>query len=208
MIPVQLLAQVPAIHKEPVGDVALQLSGSQYLRQGPGGLPPPDLELKAAVAARQYREDLYFRLSVFPITIPPLRERADDITTLARFFIERFCRDLNKKALALSEAAEDELRAYPWPGNVRELENFIERAVILSSGSDLRVPLTELKAAMSPPSNGSLKTLEDAEREHILKALREAKWTIGGSAGAAAKLGMKRTTLQSKMQKLGIVRPQ
>ena len=99
------------------------------------------------------------------------------------------------------------LQTYPWPGNVRELENFIERAVILTSGPDLRAPLSELKV-LSPPSNGSLKTLEDAEREHILKALREAKWTIGGASGAAAKLGMKRTTLQSKMQKLGIIRPQ
>src|SRR5262249_32909204 len=90
--------------------------------------------LKAAVAARQYREDLYFRLSVFPITIPPLRERAGDITTLARYFIEKFCRDLNKKPLALSPAAEQEMRTYPWPGNVRELQNCIERAVILTEG--------------------------------------------------------------------------
>jgi formate hydrogenlyase transcriptional activator len=89
---------------------------------------------------------------------------------------------------------------------VRELENFIERAVILTSGSDLRAPLSELKVLV-PPSNGSPKTLEDAEREHILKALRDANWTIGGAAGAAARLGMKRTTLQSKMQKLGIIRP-
>jgi transcriptional regulator with GAF, ATPase, and Fis domain len=93
--------------------------------------------LKAAVAARQYREDLFFRLSVFPITIPPLRERPDDITMLARYFIERFCRDLNKKPLALADTAVEELRAYPWPGNVRELQNCIERAVILTEGDTI-----------------------------------------------------------------------
>src|SRR5499425_3367738 len=93
--------------------------------------------LKAAVAARQYREDLYFRLSVFPIVIPPLRERPDDIPTLARFFIDRFCRDLNKRPLMLSPSAEDELRAYPWPGNVRELQNCIERAAILTEGDTI-----------------------------------------------------------------------
>src|SRR5262245_9937320 len=165
-------------------------------------------DLGHMVEEQKFRSDLYYRLKVFPVTVPPLRERAEDIPSLVRHFAQKFALRMKKRIETIPAEAMKALQNYPWPGNVRELENFLERAVILSSGSDLRVPLTELKAAMSPPSNGSLKTLEDAEREHILNALREAKWTIGGSAGAAAKLGMKRTTLQSKMQKLGIVRPQ
>ena len=165
-------------------------------------------DLGQMVEEQRFRSDLYYRLKVFPVMLPPLRERAEDIPALVRHFAQKFALRMKKRIETIPAEAMKALQSYPWPGNVRELENFIERAVILSSGSDLRVPLTELKAAISPPSNGSLKTLEDAEREHILKALREAKWTIGGSAGAAAKLGMKRTTLQSKMQKLGIVRPQ
>jgi formate hydrogenlyase transcriptional activator len=164
-------------------------------------------DLGQMVEEQKFRSDLYYRLKVFPIVLPPLRERAEDIPALVRHFAQKFALRMKKRIETIPAEAMRALQAYPWPGNIRELENFIERAVILSSGTDLLVPLSELKV-MAPPPNGSLKTLEDAEREHILKALREAKWTIGGSAGAAAKLGMKRTTLQSKMQKLGIVRPQ
>ena len=164
-------------------------------------------DLEHMVEEQRFRSDLYYRLKVFPIMLPPLRERAEDIPALVRHFAQKFALRMKKRIEAIPAEAMKALQAYPWPGNVRELENFIERAVILTSGADLRAPLSELKV-LSPPSNGSLKTLEDAEREHILKALREAKWTIGGSGGAAAKLGMKRTTLQSKMQKLGIMRPQ
>lgn len=164
-------------------------------------------DLDHMVEEQKFRSDLYYRLKVFPITLPPLRERAEDIPALVRHFAQKFALRMKKRIETIPAEAMKALQAYPWPGNIRELENFIERAVILSSGSDLMVPLSELKS-LSPPSNGSPKTLEDAEREHILKALREAKWTIGGSAGAAARLGMKRTTLQSKMQKLGIMRPQ
>ncbi|HKR78100.1 MAG TPA: sigma 54-interacting transcriptional regulator, partial [Nitrospira sp.] len=164
-------------------------------------------DLEHMVEEQKFRSDLYYRLKVFPILLPPLRERAEDIPALVRHFAQKFALRMKKRIETVPAEAMKALQAYSWPGNVRELENFIERAVILTSGSDLRVPLSELKALSAPP-NGSLKTLEDAEREHILKALREAKWIIGGSGGAAAKLGMKRTTLQSKMQKLGIVRPQ
>jgi formate hydrogenlyase transcriptional activator len=164
-------------------------------------------DLAHMVEEQRFRSDLYYRLKVFPITLPPLRERAEDIPALVRHFAQKFALRMKKRIETIPAEAMRALQAYSWPGNVRELENFIERAVILSSGSDLVVPLSELKS-LSPPVNGSPKTLEDAEREHILKALREAKWTIGGAAGAAAKLGMKRTTLQSKMQKLGIMRPQ
>jgi formate hydrogenlyase transcriptional activator len=163
-------------------------------------------DLEHMVEEQKFRSDLYYRLKVFPILLPPLRERAEDIPALVRHFAQKFALRMKKRIETIPAEAMRALQAYSWPGNVRELENFVERAVILTSGSDLRAPLSELKT-LAPPSNGSLKTLEDAEREHILKALREAKWTIGGSAGAAAKLGMKRTTLQSKMQKLGIVRP-
>lgn len=164
-------------------------------------------DLAQMVEEQKFRSDLYYRLKVFPITLPPLRERVEDIPALVRHFAQKFALRMKKRIETIPAEAMKALQAYAWPGNVRELENFIERAVILTSGSDLRAPLSELKS-LSPSSNGSPKTLEDAEREHILKALREAKWTIGGSGGAAAKLGMKRTTLQSKMQKLGIIRPQ
>jgi formate hydrogenlyase transcriptional activator len=163
-------------------------------------------DLGHMVEEQKFRSDLYYRLKVFPITVPPLRERAEDIPALVRHFAQKFALQMKKRIETIPAEAMKALQAYPWPGNVRELENFIERAVILTSGSDLRAPLSELKVLV-PPSNSSPKTLEDAEREHILKALRDANWTIGGAAGAAARLGMKRTTLQSKMQKLGIIRP-
>ena len=163
-------------------------------------------DLNQMVEESKFRSDLYYRLKVFPITMPPLRERAEDIPLIVRHFAQKFARRMQKQIETIPADAMKALRAYHWPGNVRELENLIERAVILSSGSDLAVPLSELKPP-AVPSNGALGTLEDAEREHILKALRDTKWTIGGPAGAAAKLGMKRTTLQSKMQKLGISRP-
>jgi formate hydrogenlyase transcriptional activator len=163
-------------------------------------------DLDQMVEEQKFRSDLYYRLKVFPITVPPLRERAEDIPALVRHFAQKFALRMKKRIETIPAEAMKTLQNYPWPGNVRELENFLERAVILSSGAQLDVPLSELKPT-SAPSNGAPKTLEDAEREHILKALRDSKWIIGGSDGAAAKLGMKRTTLQSKMQKLGITRP-
>ena len=159
--------------------------------------------LKAAVAARQYREDLYFRLSVFPIVIPPLRERSRDIPTLARYFIDKFCRDLSKKPLLLSPAAEEELRTYAWPGNVRELQNCIERAAILTDGEtihprhlnlsvrgpSLAAPADEDSAWSKIDLSGTLadaskRTLLEVERRKITQALKEA----GGSPGGAAEM--------------------
>ena len=159
--------------------------------------------LKAAVAARQYREDLYFRLSVFPITIPPLRDRSEDIPKLARYFIEKYCRDLNKKALALSLAAEQEMRAYPWPGNVRELQNCIERAVILAEGETIHphhlhlsfrgAPAPTLTEADASPwskidlsgtlADATRRTVAEVERRKLEQALKE-----GGNPGRAAEL--------------------
>jgi formate hydrogenlyase transcriptional activator len=165
-------------------------------------------DLGQMVEDQKFRSDLYYRLKVFPITVPPLRERAEDIPLLVRHFTQKFASRMKKRVETIPAEAMTALQTYSWPGNIRELENFIERAVILSSGSVLFVSLAELKRPSQPvhAGNGSVVTLEEAEREHILKALRETNWTIGGPAGAAAKLGMKRTTLQSKMQKLGISR--
>jgi formate hydrogenlyase transcriptional activator len=147
---------------------------------------------------------------VFPITIPPLRERREDIPLLVRYFAQKYARRMKKPIDTIPVKAMTALTEYHWPGNVRELENFIERAVILSRGVELQIPLAELKqrtqASLISVSNG-FATLENAERDHIIRALGETKWVIGGPAGAAARLGMKRTTLQSRMRKLGIARP-
>jgi transcriptional regulator with GAF, ATPase, and Fis domain len=159
--------------------------------------------LKAAVAARQFREDLFFRLSVFPITIPPLRDRPSDIPTLARYFIDRFCRDLNKKPLVLSPSAEDELCSYPWPGNVRELQNCIERAAILTEGDTIhprhlslsfRGPVPALAEEDTSPwskvdlsgtlAEVSRRALGEVERRKIEMALKEA----AGNRGRAAEI--------------------
>lgn len=163
-------------------------------------------DLPHLIEHKQFREDLYYRLNVFPITMPPLRDRAEDIPTLVRHFAQKFAKRMKKPIETIPVESMNALRNYSWSGNVRELENFIERAVILTQGTDLFVPLTELRRPLNP---GQVLpgTLEQAEREHILKVLRDTKWVIGGTLGAAARLGMKRTTLQSKMQKLGISRP-
>ena len=167
-------------------------------------------ELTKKVEEKQFRQDLYYRLNVFPITIPPLRDRKEDIPLLVRYFAQKYARRMKKPIDTIPTKAMTALTEYHWPGNVRELENFIERAVILSRGADLKIPVAELKqrarvtGAASP--NG-LGTLEHAEREHILRALGETNWILGGPVGAAFRLGMKRTTLQSKMRKLGIARP-
>jgi len=157
------------------------------------------------VAERQFRNDLFYRLNVFPIVIPPLRERQEDIALLVRYFAQKHSRRMNKKIETIPSEALEAISRYPWPGNVRELENFIERAVILSPGPALRIALAELKGGAAVVSSG--KTLEAAEREHILNTLKETEWVLAGARGAAARLGMKRTTLQSKMKKLGIERP-
>jgi formate hydrogenlyase transcriptional activator len=163
-------------------------------------------DLVRMVAERQFRGDLYYRLNVFPITLPPLRERPEDIPLLARYFVQQHARKLNRPVRAIPDKAMALLTRYPWPGNVRELENYVERAVLLSPGPELRVSPDDLKGPNGTTAE-TTRTLVDAEREHILKVLEQARWVIGGPAGAAARLGMKRTTLQSKMHKLGITRP-
>ena len=164
-------------------------------------------DLSQMIANREFREDLFYRLNVFPITLPPLRERREDIPLLVRYFTQKYARRMNRKIETIPAEALEALVNWNWPGNVRELENFIERAVILTRGAVLHVPLAELRGNGDTPSTpGPLTTLEQGEREHILRALEECKWVVGGAAGAAARLGLKRTTLQSRMRKLGITR--
>jgi formate hydrogenlyase transcriptional activator len=167
-------------------------------------------DLAAMVADGRFRSDLYYRLNVFPLVLPPLRERPDDIPRLVRHFTQRFARRMGRRIETIPSAVMDALVRNPWPGNVRELQNVIERAVILSVGSSLQVPLGDLQpAAIQPPvPTVAAVTLSDAEREHILGALRESNWVVGGPKGAADRLGMKRSTLLWKMKKLGISRPE
>jgi formate hydrogenlyase transcriptional activator len=160
-------------------------------------------DLARMVAEQQFRIDLYYRLNVFPLPVPPLRERIADIPMLVRYFAQKFSRRMDKRIETIPAATLKALAEYSWPGNVRELENLIERAVILSSGTSLDIPLPELRPDLAVAPSA---TLEAAERQHILRVLNETGWRIGGPNGAAARLGMKRTTLQSRMKKLGIER--
>jgi formate hydrogenlyase transcriptional activator len=163
-------------------------------------------DLTQMVAEGRFRNDLYYRLHVFPLTLPPLRDRPEDVPPLVRHFVAQHARRLNKRIDVVSAEAMAALTGYPWPGNVRELSNFIERSVLLSPGNELRVAVGDLKPLAAPEADGAA-TLAEAEREHILAVLRETKWRVGGPSGAAERLGLKRTTLQSKMRKLGIARP-
>ncbi|TMA05659.1 MAG: Fis family transcriptional regulator, partial [Deltaproteobacteria bacterium] len=163
-------------------------------------------ELQQMVAENKFRSDLYYRLNVFLIPIPPLRERPEDILLLVRHFVEKYTRRMNKRIRTIPAEAMAALTRYSWPGNVRELQNVIERAVIVSQGHELKVPLDDLKKDTAKSPTPGI-TLEAAEREHILRVLRETNWVVGGSSGAAARLGMKRTTLQYRMKRLGITAP-
>jgi formate hydrogenlyase transcriptional activator len=167
-------------------------------------------DLARMVQGGAFRADLYYRLNVFPVVLPALRERPEDIPRLVRHFTQKFARRMGRRIETIPTAVMDALVSYPWPGNVRELQNVIERAVILSPGTSLQVPPGDLQPVATQaaaPASAAL-TLADAEREHILGALRETGWVVGGPKGAAARLGMKRSTLFKKMQKLGISRPE
>jgi formate hydrogenlyase transcriptional activator len=162
-------------------------------------------DLRKRVANGEFREDLFYRLNVFPIQMPPLRQRPGDVSLLVRHFVQKISKRLDKHIETIPSSAMDALMRWRWPGNVRELENFVERSVILSSGSVLRAPLAELQSGLEESVVVDA-TLESAEREHIQRVLRESGGVISGPRGAATKLGLKRTTLQSKMRKLGISR--
>ena len=159
------------------------------------------------VKARQFRSDLYYRLKVFPITIPALRDRPEDIPLLAEHLTRKHAKRMGKRIEIIPPETMEAMKRWHWPGNVRELENFIERAVILSQGLVLKAPIGEIRTARSiEPDPAAPATLADAERETIISALRRTGGVIGGPNGAAAQLGLKRTTLNFKMRKLGITR--
>ena len=162
-------------------------------------------DLEEMVGRREFRSDLFYRLNVFPVRIPPLRERREDIPPLVFYFAQRFAKRLRKTIESVSRESLEILCRWSWPGNIRELQNVIERAVILSKGPVLTVSRTEFETAS--PATSAPVTLEDAEREHILRALAETNWVIGGPRGAAARLGLKRTSLVSTMRRLHIARP-
>ena len=161
--------------------------------------------LAEMVKRNQFRSDLYYRLNVFPISLPPLRARHEDIPALVEHFVEIYARRMHKQIDQIPSETMSALTSYQWPGNIRELQNFIERSVILSSGKVLSPPLASLRAAAETESLEAV-TLEDAEREHIRKTLEQTRWVVAGPKGAAARLGIKRSTLYFRMQKLGISR--
>ena len=194
------------------------LQEQEFERLGSGKTIRVDVRVVAAtnadlakmVAEKKFRSDLYYRLNVFPVSLPALRERTEDIPLLVNFFAQKFAQQMKKPIKTIPTETMTRLTEYSWPGNIRELQNLLERAVILSRGSVLEVPLAELKQS----ANGSLVNqlqgpirLEAVEREHIMKVLRGTGWVIGGTAGAAARLGLNRTTLNNRMRKLGITRP-
>jgi formate hydrogenlyase transcriptional activator len=159
-------------------------------------------DLSGLVAEKKFRMDLYYRVNVFPIRIPPLRHRAEDIPLLVAHFVQRYAENMGRHIEKINSDSMDALMRYPWPGNIRELQNFMERAVIITRGNVLELPeLPDEMALRTGPV-----TLADAERHHILNALRSSNWVIGGAAGAAARLGVKRTTLIAKMRKRGVSR--
>ena len=165
--------------------------------------------LKQMVEEEKFRSDFYYRLHVFPLSVPPLRERREVIPLLVRYFVDEYARRMNRRIETISPQAIEALRSYSWPGNVRELQNFIQRTVILSPGSVLLPPLAELKQAAVQTPGSELRTSEEIEREHVLRAIRASNWVIAGPNGAAARLGMKRTTLTYRLHKLKIpLRPQ
>ena len=219
------LADKGTLFLDEVGDIPLELQAKllrvlqerEFERLGSTRTQQVDVrviaathrDLKQMVAEGTFRSDLYYRVHVFPLTVPPLRDRREDIPFIVRHFVDKYGQRMNRHIETISPHTMEALKDYAWPGNVRELQNLIERAVILSPGTSLRAPLDELtqEAVQSSPTH--LSTLEEMEREHVLRALKESNWVTGGPKGAAAKLGMKRTTLAYRIRKLGIpVRPQ
>ena len=215
------LADKGTLFLDEVGDIPLELQAKllralqeqEFERLGSTQTQRVDVRFIAAtnrnlaqmVSGKEFREDLYFRLNVFPIVIPPLRDRREDIPLLVEFFVQEFSRRMNRQIDTILASTMEQLTDYPWPGNIRELQNFIERAVILTTGSTLRAPLDDLKSPVE--SESAATTLKQVESGHILKILRQTRWVVGGPRGAAARLGLKRTTLMGKMRRLGLSRP-
>jgi len=164
-------------------------------------------DLEGMILDKQFRSDLYYRLNVFPIQVPPLRERPEDIPLLARHFVQQAAQRMRKSIATVPSETMEALIHYRWPGNIRELENVIERAVILSPGPVLRLSPRDLKSRITHDQNTDRhQTLEEVERNHILRTLKETQWVLSGPSGAASRLGLNRSTLYFRMQKLGIYR--
>ena len=181
-----------------------RLGSSQTIRVNVRVVAATNQDLSKLVANKQFRLDLYYRLNVIPINLPPLRERVQDIPLLVDYFVRKLSARLNRSIDLIPDEVMDVLKAHDWPGNIRELQNFIERAVVFSPESLLRLPLTDLKQMTKQSSVSGSRTLADAEREHILDVLKQTDGQIGGMHGAASRLGLPRTTLVYKMRKLGI----
>jgi formate hydrogenlyase transcriptional activator len=217
------LAHKGTLFLDEVGDIPLELQPKllrvlqeqEFERLGSNRTQRVDVRLLAAtnvsltqmVAEKKFRSDLYYRLNVFPIDVPPLRDRREDIPLLVRYFSNKYARRMGRQIESIPREAMDALCCYAWPGNIRELQNLMERAVLLSTGTSLRVPLGEVFACANERAVSRGNALEQAEREQIVRALRESNWVVGGVRGAAARLGLKRTSLAYRMQKLGISRP-
>lgn len=185
-----------------------RLGSSKVIRVDVRVVAATNTDLQQWVTEKKFRNDLFYRLNVFPISLPPLRERREDIPLLVNFFANKFAQRMKKTIDRIPVETMEALTEYNWPGNIRELQNLIERAVILTRGMVLQIPLSELKQPASPSADQfNSSSLESVEREHILRILREAGWVIGGPNGAAARLGMNRTTLNNRLRKLGITRP-
>ena len=215
------LADKGTLFLDEVGDIppGLQpkllrvLQEQEFERLGSTRTQQVDIRLVAAtnrnlaqmVKRGDYRSDLYYRLNVFPISLPSLRDRREDIPALVEHFVEIYARRMDRQIERIPPEAMSALASYPWPGNIRELQNFIERSVILSSGGVLQPPLASLRVTAETESTEAV-TLEDVEREHIRKVLEQTRWVVAGPNGAAARLGIKRSTLYFRMQKLGISR--
>ena len=215
------LADKGTLFLDEVGDIPLALQPKllrvlqeqEFERLGSGRTHQVDVRLVAAthrnlvemVKRNDFRSDLYYRLNVFPVPLPPLRARREDIPALVKHFVEIYARRMGKQIDCISPETMSELTSYPWPGNIRELQNFIERSVILTSGNVLESPLASLRSAVEVEALGPI-TMEDAERDHIRKTLEQTRWVVSGPNGAAARLGIKRSTLYFRMQKLGISR--
>jgi formate hydrogenlyase transcriptional activator len=180
-----------------------RLGSAQTVRVNVRVVAATNQDLGQLVTKKLFRADLFYRLNVIPICLPPLRERVQDIRPLTEFFVAKFAARLNKTIDLIPDEVVAVLKAHDWPGNIRELQNFIERAVLFSPGSVLRLPL-DLKQTVKHSSESAARTLADADREHILETLEQTNWLIGGQDGAANRLGLPRTTLIYKMRKLGI----
>ncbi len=183
-----------------------RLGGTKTIRVDVRLIAATNRDLVRAVEEKEFRSDLFYRLHVFPLHLPALRERREDIPMLVRHFVERCGARLHKRIEIIPDDVLEALMHWKWPGNIRELENFIERSVILSEGNRLNAPLGELREEISRQPSDSEVSLRDKEREHIIEILRQTRGALSGPSGAAARLGLKRTTLQYKMQRLGISR--